>query len=70
MGRPLPAEVRQELLDFSKCFPMADDMRGDWGVSVAFAITRRQPSGEFIDTFAPPGTADPFAIEWLPEWMA
>lgn len=70
MGRPLPPAVRQELLNFSERFPMADDMREDWGVSVAFAITRRHPSGEFIDTFAPPGTADPFAIEWLPEWMA
>lgn len=70
MGRPLPSGVREELLDFSECFSMAGDTREGWGLPVAFAITRRHPSGEFIDTFAPPGTADPFAIEWLPEWMA
>lgn len=70
IGHPLPPEVREELLDFSQRFPMTDDMCEDWGESVAFAITRLHPSGEFVDTFAPPGTADPFAIEWLPEWMA
>lgn len=69
MGRPLPPDLREELLHFSECLPITDEMRADWGVSVAYGITRLHPSGEFIDTFAPPGSANPFALEWLPEWM-
>jgi len=69
MGRPLPPDVRDELLAHSRRFPMTDDDRAAWNVIVAFAITRRHPSGEFIDSFAPPGTEDPFANEWLQEWM-
>jgi len=68
MGRPLPADTRQELLDHSTRFPMTEDMSADWD-AVAFAITRLHPSGEFVDSFAPPGTAGPFAPEWLPESM-
>lgn len=44
-------------------------MRADWGDAVAYRITRLHPNGEFWETFAPPGSADPFAIEWLPEGM-
>lgn len=68
MGRQLPLAVREGMLAVSECFPMTDDMRAGWEAS-PFAITRLHPSGAFIETFAPPGTADPFAIEWLPEWM-
>ena len=27
------------------------------------------PDGEIVGTFALRRTANPFAIEWLPEWM-
>lgn len=70
MGRPLPPDVREELHDYSRCFPMTDDDRAAWDAPAPFAITRQHPDGEFVDSFAPPGTEDPFAIEWLPEWMA
>jgi len=69
MGRPLPPDARGELYDYSRRHPMTDDDRAAWNVIVAHAITRRHPNGEFIDSFAPPGTEDPFATEWLPEWM-
>ena len=36
----------------------------------AGSLTTDHPSGEAIHTFAPHGNAEPFAIEWNPEWMA
>lgn len=70
MGRPIPPDVRMELLKIGECFPFTDEMRSSWTEYNAFSITRLHPSGEFVDTFAPPGAEEPFAIEWLPEWMA
>jgi len=70
MGRPLPADVREELRDHSTRFPMTDDDRAAWRVIIALALSRRHTNGEFIDCWAPPETEDLLAIEWLPEWMA
>lgn len=70
MGRPLPVDVREELQDQSKRFPMTDDDRAAWSVIIALALSRPHPNGEFNDFAAPPGTASPLAIQWLPEWMS
>ena len=69
MGRPLPADIRQELLSHSEAHPISEDSLRAWGGIVAYEVHRVAPDGEIVPTFAPPGTADPFAIEWLPEWM-
>ncbi len=69
MGRPLPAHIRQELLSHSEAHPISEDSLRAWGGIVAYEVHRVAPDGEIVPTFAPPGTADPFAIEWLPEWM-
>ena len=70
MGRPLPVDVRQELRDHSKRFPMTDADRAAWRVIIALALRRRHSNGGFIDSCAPPGPEHPVAAEWLPEWMA
>lgn len=69
MGRPLPTDTRAQLQAVSEHFPFTDEMRASWGEAVAFGITRLHPSGEWIETFAPPRDPNPFAHPWLPEWM-
>jgi len=68
MGRAIPADVRAKLLRYSEAYPITQEAL-DWGVSVAYEIERLAPDGEIIGTFAPPGTRNPFAACWLPEWM-
>ncbi len=70
MGRPIPGNVRDQLESVSEAYPFTPEMRAAWRVESAFGITRMHPSGEWIETFAPPGHPSPFDIEWLPEWMA
>lgn len=69
MGRPIPEDVRDELLEYSRSRPIRQDDLDAWGVSVEYEIERLTPNGEVIGTTAPPGTANPFAPRWLPEWM-
>jgi hypothetical protein len=69
MGGAIPAEVRAKLLRYSEAYPITQDALDSWGVSIAYEIERLAPGGEIISTFAPPGTENPFAARWLPEWM-
>jgi len=69
MGRAIPADVRAKLLRYCEAYPITQEALDSWGVSVAFEIERLAPDGEIIGTFAPPGTKNPFAACWLPEWM-
>lgn len=69
MGRPLPSDARAQLQEVNEQFPFTDEMRASWRECVAFAITRLHPSGEWIETFAPPGDPNHFAYRWLPECM-
>lgn len=69
MGRAIPADIRAKLLRYSEAYPITQEALDSWGVSVAFEIERLAPDGEIIGTFAPPGTKNPFAACWLPEWM-
>jgi len=69
MGRGIPADIRAKLLRYSEAYPITQEALDSWGVSVAFEIERLAPDGKIIGTFAPPGTKNPFAACWLPEWM-
>ncbi len=67
MGRPLPTEVHQTLQIWSEAYPFTDEDRAGWTEWNAFAITRKTPEGDWIETFAPPGDPEPFAYRWIPE---
>lgn len=69
VGRPLPSDVREALAMWSVAEPIRPERLASWTEWDAYGITRQTPTGEWIETFAPPGHPDPFALRWLPEHL-
>lgn len=67
MGRPLPADIRDYLRAWSEAYPIRPEVLESWDEWSAFAVMRRTPDGEWLETFAPPGCPNPLAYEWIPE---
>lgn len=67
MGRPLPADIRAELQADADAYPISKERLASWSEWDGYAITRKTPEGEWLETFAPPGHPDPFNHRWFAE---
>ena len=68
MGRSLPPEIYETLQAWSEAYPFTDGDRANWiAGGTRFAISRKTPDGQWMETWAPPGDPDPFALDWIPE---
>lgn len=64
MGGPIPADTREELLEYADYNPISEEDMADWGRSVAFEIHRTDAEGRIWGSFAPTWAPDPENPYW------